>query len=627
MRRLSFVLNGLDAAGDPSATAVAATPDGPVTRTLGLRGDELVLTVAAADWPDGGPVDWDLARPMSVTFGRLDDGVDPDELVTLGGYYLRSVTPIGRGEPHPNPGGSGGVSHHLRRLVLATAPRLWTDGRGGRLTVGTLNPVDADGVPDPADDAYTVHSDLVTACLGALGVTPVFIEPSIDDIDPPGPLDWGNASAAEELEALLDRVGYGAAFLNSGAGVSVYRLPKAGEPLALPTSPTHPVDFYEMASGPAQRATRIVVTSGRTRRTVVRRFAGTDIDFVAYDDRTGRWLTQTEWASAYATEIGPNDLASFQAGPPADPAKRREFARLFGAVRIKPPLFETVRRIVTLPGAAFDGELNRLEAGQAVVEAFACVPTGDSTFRNVPESGSAFARFAGCRVDPVHGVVVLPDDVVFVRMNPGPAGNHASAAAITTAQFFVTYAYESDEGAVLDDYFVRVYDASVVDDEVVLTEQNDPAEVEAALSDPTAVKLDAPFLRVVAERTDTDTEATDLNDAALAAIAEQLALARAAGDLVQSGTVTLEGLLDVWAPGDILGAVSAVTWDLTGVRTVLSINEHDTPDSVLDDLARQANRSYQAGLSRYARAGSSAALANVRSGEAPGAPQVAGVGG
>lgn len=612
-------LYGTTSAGAESASFCACGMLGNPVRSVGLFGD-----VAAVKIPyDGIGGDWDLTKELKLRFGTKQGIVE--NLITLGGYRLRQRREVEWGEDPDNP---GTFRFHGIVLVLSTLPGVLRDGRGGVLTEGTLNQVDATGRVDTSDPDYLTTSELVDLCLDALGVAhdacPTGINTPVDGttaIDAPGPLDWGLARALPELDELLARVGWAATLVNNGSKLTVHRLRRAGEPITLPTVITNNAEPYSLETAAGVRPSKVVVTSGRTRSTIItdRSIGGTlALEWVAFDSRTGTWMNNAEWVAEYATETGPGDLAAFQAGPGGvdrTAEDMRAFSRLFTAVRLHADDLAGAGRFVmpaegveTAAGVAF-GKAPAVAVGRY------CLDQGGGVLLNEPTDTSTI-RLDKVQAIPGDGVFVLPTDVTWARMSPGPTGGYANAAALATDDLTIVFAHEANTGDWTDDYYASGWEVVTGIGEVGVTQMS-AVELAAAIADPTVVKIEAPWLRRLLLWPEASGTPTALNDTELDAVAEQLALARIGGAALTTGKIELEGLRGV-QPGDASGAVSAVEWDINRMRTICHINSHETPAGYFDGLEAQARRSVAAGLGRFSLPGSSAAASGVRSGTTPG---------
>jgi hypothetical protein len=612
-------LYGTTAAGAVSAEVAPCELLGNPRRTVGLWGDALAVKIAH----DNVGSDWDLNGEFLLEIGDELDAVP--NTITLGGYYLRQRRQVEWGDDPANPGNPAffGVV-----LGFTTLPGVLRDGRGGVLTEGTLNITDATGRVDTGHAGYHTTQQLVDLCLDALGVAhdacPAGINTPVDGsttIHGPGPLDWGLTRALPELEDLLARVGWTATLVNDGSKVAVHRLRRSGEPITLPTIITLNAEPYSLETAVGVRPSKIVVTSGRTRSTIItdRSIGGTlALEWVAFDSRSGAWLNGTEWVALYATETGPGDLAAFQAGPGGvdrSAEDMRAFSRLFTAVRLHADDRPSAARFVTPAEGVEPAAGVLLARTPAVAVGRYCVAEGGGVYLNEP-TGAGVVRLDKVQAIPGDGVFVLPSDVAWVRMSPGPKGGHADADELASGDLTIYFAHEADSGDWTIDYYASGWEVQTGVAEVGVAQMS-PSELADAIADPTVVKIEVPWLRRLLDWPEADASPTALNDTALDAVAEQLALTRIGGAALTTGSIDLAGIHDV-EPGAADGAVSAVEWDLERMRTICSINTHETPSGFYDNLEAAARRSVGAGLGRFSLAGSSAGASSPRSGSTPG---------
>lgn len=613
-------LYGTTSAGAESLEVSVCELLGNPRRTVGLYGDALAVKIPF----DGIGSDWDLTKPFKIEFGDETEGV-PDT-IELGGYYLRQRRQVEWGDDPANPG-----NPQFFGIVLGftTLPGVLRDGRGGMLTEGTLNITGASGRVDTADAGYKTTKALVDLCLDALGVAhdacPTGINTPVDGtttVDGPGPLDWGLTRALPELEDLLARVGWTATLVNDGSKIVVHRLRRSGEPITLTTLISTNAEPYSLESSVGVRPSKIVVTSGRTRSTIItdRSIGGTSpLEWVAFDSRTGSWLNAAEWVAAYPSETGPGDISLFNDGPGgADRSAEdmRAFGRLFTAVRLHEDDRPGAARFVTPSEGVETGDGVDLARTPAVVIGRYCVDQGGGQFLNEP-TGSALVRLDKVQAIPGEGVFVLPSDVTWVRMSPGSTGGHADAVELAGDDLTVVFAHEADTGDWTTDYYASGWEVQTGVGEVGVAQMT-ALELAAAMTDPGVVKIEVPWLRRLLLKPEGGLTSA-LNDTELDSVAEQIALSRIGGATLTSGTIDLVGLHNV-EPGDAGGAVSAVEWDLERMRTIVSINTHETPSGFYDNLEGAARRSIGAGLGRFSLPGSSAAASSPRSGSTPGDP-------
>ena len=617
MTTIECEISGSLANGTPSGTWAAARLLGRPRRSVGMYGDWIVAQIP---W-DALAAEWDLTRAFRVRFG------ESGTLVTLGGYYLRQRRQVEWGIDPLDGVTTRFFAHELR---LVTLPGVMRDGRGGTLTEGTLNPLGTDGAVNTGAANYRTTQQLVDLCLDAIGVAhdaaPAALDTPVDGstvVDAPGPLDWGMTRALPELEAILARVGWSCTLVNDGSKLTVHRLRRAGETITLPAEITNHAEPYSLEISNGVRADRVVVTSGRTRSTIItdRTLGGArPLEWVAFDTRGGAWLNNAQWIAAYPTEYGPGDIVAFRLGPGGverTPGRMREFAHLFSAVRLHVNDRPANTRFV-VPGGTIDAGFTDLGASAAVALARVALDQGNGLFLNAPVgAGDAPLRFDGVRAVAGEGVFVLPSDVAFVRM-ASRVGAHADAQALSGDHLRLVFAHEAETGDHLVDYFAAGYKTAFVGGLVTAVTMSS-GELADALADPHAVKIEAPFLRRVLLWPEGAGSPTYVNDADLLDIAKQIALTRLGGAALSSGVIELAGMHAI-EPGAVDGAVTTVEWDFSGgvFRTYVAINLHETPESWYDAAEAAARRSIGGGAGRHSLAGSSAGAGDARAGSTPG---------
>ncbi len=615
--------------GGKAGSAINCRLGSNPVRTAGLGGDELVVFVAAADWPlPDGPVGVSLDGPVTLRFG-LSDG-DP---VVLEHYYLRQVDAVTMGSADLE-GSFGSVDFREVRLRLMTLPGILRDGRGALLRETTFNPLLSSGEVDEGSDQFMPNSVLVSLCLDALGFNTGMIPVALDDLPPPGPLDWGNASAIAELEALLGRIGWEVALPNSGSAWSLYKLPRAGQGVTLDGGLDEIVDSSSLARHPAIRGSTVIVTSGTTRTTVLTKRDLGELEFVYYDETAHAWKND---AGTPPGEIKPGDIDAFRAGPdPADAQKRAQYGRLLRAVRSTREEDKGLRLVEAWEPMRFneDEGVPFLSSNAAVAVGFACAPAGvgDLLVPAPMHDADAAVRFGPCQVHALAGVFVLPEEFVYARpasVTDAKAFTRSEMAALSGGDLTVYFAHEARYGYYKWDYFVIGFVGAVDGGGEVTVAQLADEALSEALDDPLTVKVHFPRLRRIAVQDPNPlVNPVFLNDDLLSDIAQKIAEARIAGGAVLAGTVVLRGLIDV-APGSCGGACGRVEWDVRGLKTILTINEHETPDGEMDLRASEANRSLATGVSRWASGvpGSAVALADIKAALTPGSPGSGGSGG
>lgn len=627
---VSYRLFGPNIDGDLTASFIRCNPVSAMRRSVGLSPDQIQLEVKTSEWVGSG---FRIDRPFAIEFGDFAAG----ETVRLGGWMLSRTDPLKPGYDPTDV--SGTLTAQTLRLSFVSLPAWLGDARGGLIGAGTKNPLGPTGLVDTESEDYLTPqaaANLLLDAAGLGGTCPAGINVGPDGVTPavsPGPLDWGNARALPELADFLRWFGWAATLALDGSELVVHRLARAGETVTLPG--TWEIDLDRRASQPTSRAMRIVVTSGRTRKTrITRRTLGGDLalEWVGYDDRTGRWLNGTEWAGLYGASdnpadlINPGDIEAFRAGPiepAADGGSSAEiaaaFGRIFSALRLHPD--ELVERSgFVAPGRLADrGDGEPFAASACYLDAVAAVAVQGSHFTDEPKTptdGSGAAtpvRIEGASAIAGDGVFRLPSTYVYARF--GGTGSYEDAQALTGDQLQVTFAHESRVGFLRDDYFVAVFDLSYVAGVLTATEVTADAAINAALADPFTPKVSADFLReVVLEMPGVDEVLVNRDE--LVEQAKELALRRGGETLVLSGTIELRGIPRI-TPGDANGAVTAVTWQPEQWRTLVEINGHETPLSEFAGFEAAAGRSLVAGLRRAALPASSAAVRETRAGGAP----------
>ncbi|MCA9288921.1 MAG: hypothetical protein KDA05_10080 [Phycisphaerales bacterium] len=539
-----------------------------------------------------------------------------DEPVTRHGVDLRGAVGFPTSPPPPPP--PPATTWYHADLVLETVPGAWRDGRGGLLEAGVLNPLGPDGLVDTDHDDYNTNQELVDIALDAMGfahqAAPAGLNTAVDGTTTmvaPGPLDWGNVRAMPELEALLARLGWAARLNNTGDEISVVRLQRAGEIFTPSTLVNDNAEPYVLDTSASVRPDRLIVTSGRTRTTIISERSLDDTDKPAlvwcrFDEATGAW----EDVSAASM------IADFRDGPFGADGTTVAYAKLFSAVRLDESEREGFGRFVVLPEAPAVGASSAFGRSACIVQARGAVAEPDGQFRNADDEGDPI-RLGGAIAIPGDGVFTLPTSMRYVRM-PAGRGSHVDAVALADDDLTVLFAHEAHTGDADVDFYRTAWKVSVTAGVVGVTQITDPTELATTMADPNVVRVEAPFLRRIMAWPAADADPTPTNDAALDAIAKQIALARIAAADARSGTIVLRGLHDI-APGDLGGAVSGVTWNFADANnTVLAINQHDVPASFFESWEFDAGRSIAAGLERLSLPGSAVGVAEVRAGTTPG---------
>jgi hypothetical protein len=607
---------GRDALG-AALTPVRCALAGPVRRTIGVSGgaDDVIAVVDAAQWP---PAGLDRSGLFDITFG------DTGNSITLGGYRLREerASAFGVAIPEPDP---IDTTPKLIELRFSTLLDAMADGRGGVIRDKTRNRLKADGSVDTLHADFKTNTQLAVIALDALGL-PYDPPPStMNDVDPPGPLDWGNAPALAELTRLLAYCGHALVLVNEGDGLTIVRLPLPGEEVDIPSLVIDTALPFELRQGPSMKARKIVVSSGRTRSTIVTSLDGTLLEWVRLDTRTGRWMNGTEWAAAYAGEIRPDSITELKKGPPTDATQRQDWNAIFSAVRIIASEREKRGRLVDLPREVTLQDGRKFGGAACVVYARVAIPLGNDQLRNWPlNDGDAMVRIDGASPIGGEGVIRLPSGAVFARHTSGQnIGGYGDLSALPTGFFALVIAHEANTGDHTRDYFHVGYSAAMSGGSVTLTELS-ALDLDDALADPsTLVIVKEDLQRVMTWRVGQANPDTD-NIADLKAIALKLAKIRAAGDFARSGEIPFRTLRD-FEPGEHDGVVSQVVWDPRGRTTTMVINEHHVPDGLIDGLSADGGYSLASGLARLSPAGASVALSDVKQMTAPAAEALAGV--
>lgn len=598
---------------------------GSPMRRVGLDGaGDLVITMKRADYEAldlsvGLPIDGDVRA-------RVSFGLDGDDPVELGGYFVREVAFDGYGlnqDDVGDPDPEAARDWNLVRMALSPETARWRDGRGGYLWDGTRNATLPDGTPPDADDPDRLeNSDLVALLAGAI-LKPIEtpLPGTLDEAEPPAPLDWGACRAIPELESLLSRIGHIAVLRNSGSAIRIVRLARAGEPIAVPEGFAEHAEPYRLSDATSLRATTMVVTSARTRSTIITARDATELEWVWFDQRLGVWLNGPDTATLYPGETRPDDIAAFRAGPGADGRPPEEFGRLFRALRVPDGHTPRIGRLVTvaesfvLPIPGGDDETIEMGGTPAVGYGMFAEPVGSAQF--VARSDTAIP---GVRTDALNRVFVLPFPLVSI---PAGQGSLAVTDEIAEGDVRLFFAHEADEEASYSatNYYIRVFDAEVEDGELLVEQRVDP-DIEFVLRAQETVVVEAPFLRRVGTDLVAFPDITWLNDSTLDPVALTIARARAGAGVARSGVVVLRGFHAV-EPGDWGGAVSQVQWLLGAASTIVTLGLHEVPESDIDAAEAAAGRSFVAGLSRFTGPGSSAALSDGRGGSSPATPNVA----
>jgi hypothetical protein len=617
-------LVGQTSAGvDSETTLEVEAVGGAIMRSAGLVGDSLRVLVNPDDlWPE----DWDLSKSMKIVIG------DEDEEVAPGGYYLGGIGYTSAGEPI----GGGTAVMQQAVLSLTTVIERMMEGRGGLLTSGTLNRLGRDGQPDTSDDDYYTLEELIQIAAGVVTgpgsgwdlTLSIINGASLADTTPGGPYDWANVRALPELNDLLAKIGWTASLTTDGTTLRVYRLPRPGEAISLPTIVTANAEPYVLDDTPANRSKYIIVTSGRTRTTVLTRRDIADLEFVYYDERTNSWLNQTQHAALYSGEIGPDDINGLKGGPYTDPEKNAELNRVFGALRLKndPEGLSDLRnagRFVVLNGEfEFDGK--RMSGTPAFIEAKFCVEGDEGQFTNSPIDPEEDPIRVDVSALAGDGVVLLPNrkgEPLMARVDTTgldtETTSYSSLRKLATGELTLYFAHESDTGDLDLDYARAVFRVDEVEGEFLAVLVTDGPERDAAIADPNSVVIEQSSIRRVVQWEPGDLAVTELNDTELLEVMQQYAQIRAGAELVKSGQIELNGFFDI-SPGDAGGAITSVVYDLGRRKTIVVINQHEVPQSMFTMLEQRTQRSLASGLGRFRLPGSSAGVLDVRAGSSPG---------
>lgn len=609
----SVLLQSVDSAGITDPVSVRGVLGGPLRRSIGSSGDHTVVVIRKSDWPVG----WDVNNKITITINP-DGGVD--EKLIAKGYRIKNRVAGQFGVPF---GTDDPAEAHQYQLLLETEIRTMRDSRGGLITETTYNELDENGLVDTEASDYQTVRDLVNTALDAIGMDKVYATAAINEtidgqtVIAPGPIDWGNARSVSELDSLLTRVGWTMVQKLNGK-LAVVRLHRAGQPLAIPQPTLDKAEPFELASSPGIRGTKILVTSGATRTTMVtsRSLGSTNpLVWLQFDERTNAWLTQLDYDILYPDEAGPEDIAAYQAGLTSDkltPNAAKGLAQQFRAVGLTFDDFQKSNALVNIPSEITAGDLLDFAGSPGVIEARCCVDIGSEQLQNVP-AGDADdpVRIDGLQAVTGDGVFILPSVAEYVRVDGLAMGRKSDTRLLSGDDLTITFAYESNTGDFETDYFVRGYEAVEDEGELVIRDMTE-AETTAAISDPDTIKMNLPQLRRVMLWAEGDPDPTPLNDTALEDIAREHAASRIAWGEAESGVIPLRGLVTI-NPGDLDGSVTAVTWDQQSHMTYLEIDAHEVPRSETERERRAIGDSIAAGLGPVYLNRSSVALGDARS--------------
>lgn len=610
----SVLLQSVDSTGLTDPVSVRGVLAGPLRRSIGSTGDQAVVVIRKSDWPAG----WDVNNNITITINP-DGGTDV-KLVAKG-YRIKNLVASQFGVPF---GTEDPPVAHQYQLLLETEIRTMRDSRGGLITETTYNELDENGLVDTAASDYQSVRDLVNTALDAIGMDRVYATAAINEtidgqtVIAPGPIDWGNARSVTELDALLTRVGWSVVHKLNGK-LSVVRLHRAGQPLDIPTATLNKAEPFELVKSPGIRGTKILVTSGATRTTMVtsRSLGSTNpLVWLQFDERTNAWLTQLDYDILYPDEPGPEDIAAYQAGLTSEqlnPNAAKGLAQQFRAVGLTFEDFTRSNALVNIPAEITAGDLLDFAGSPGVIEARCCIDIGSEQLQNVPADDEGTpVRIDGVKAVTGDGVFILPPVAEYVRVDGLSMGRKSDTRMLADDDLTVTFAYESNTGDFETDYFVRGYEAVEDEGELIIRDLN-AAETTAAISDPNTIKMGLPQLRRVMLWPEVDANPTALNDTALEGIAREHAASRIAWGEAESGTIPLRGLVTI-NPGDLGGAVTAVTWDQQSHMTYLEIDAHEVPRSETEQERRAIGDSIAAGLGPVYLNRSSVSLGDARSG-------------
>lgn len=583
-----------------NAETVRANLEGPIRRTIGTSGDAIVMTVQIADWPNG----FDDHGDFEFYINSAQAGND----LTLSGYLLKNKLPMAMGNATDDPDGDPAPQQY--RLLFENRLRAHRDGYGGLIRESTYNELDENGFVDTDADNYKTIQELVEMALESMDIdyepAPVELNTGVDGtaLDAPGPMDWGNARPVSELESLLGRIGWTLVQLNDGT-IAVRRLRRAGQPITIPAEIENLAEPYELTSSPASRANKIVITSGSTRRITITKLDLSAFDWVVFDTSTNQWVDQDANAlTLYKEGLKPSN---------ADPEGGRQLAQLYRALRLKgiPEVHLAEKsRFINIPTTHDAGDFAPFAGSAGFVEALCCTKIAADQLKNTPQSGPDLARVDGLRAIAGSGVFVLPSSAEFVRVDGHDTGRRSDVRELNDDELEITFAHESNTGDYFEDYYAICFEWTESKGAITV-DSTDFETLEAAMDDPSVVKVAAPFLRSVQTHI-AGTEITlPLNFDELKEVAKQFAVAYLSNGSVQAGVIELRGIVDI-NPGDIDGSVTSVLWDVYQNRTVITINQHEVPRSKFELLQLMAGRSITAGIGSLQLNRSSAAKADIR---------------
>jgi hypothetical protein len=588
-------------------TKLRAVLDGPIRKSVGSSGDSVSLSVEASEWPANYAIDGEFHI-------NINQGETGNELV-LKGYKLMIKMPVSMGNDLDDPDGTPTPRQY--RILLETRIRGLRDGLGGLLNEGTLNELDTEGGVDINHADYKSNQELVDMCLDAMGLeheaAPLSLDQGADGstIFAPGPLDWGNARPLNELEAILSRLGWTVVQLNDGK-VAVRRLLRAGEAINIPAPILAAAEPYTLQSMPGVRGSKMLVTSGATRSTIIttrqlpdsKSPTGTGLEWVTFNPAINEWEVQSATAiDDYKAGITAGDLS---------PEASKQLGQLFRALRLNASELSKTNIFVNIPTAIDFGDLAAFAGGPGVVEAACCIKMAGDQLVNVPTLTGTKTRIDGLRAISGQGVFVLPTDAEYVRVDGFDTGRKGDVRELGHDDLILTFAHEANTGVFTDDYFVVGFEWDHSTGSPVISTMTHE-QVLVALDDASVVKVGAPMLRRVMSWDDAAASPIMVshNSTELTAIAKQIAVAKMADSSVESGAIVLRGIVDI-NPGDIDGAVTTVAWNPTQNITIITINQHEVPRSHYEKLQRASGNSIASGIGSMRLSRSSAALGDLR---------------
>ncbi|WP_115009492.1 hypothetical protein [Synechococcus sp. N5] len=588
--------------GNWHVTNLRALPQGPIRRTVGTSGDPITLVVEADEWPVG----FDDGGDFEIVI----NSAQPSNTLTLSGYLLKNKLPVRVGTTLVDPDGTPAATQY--RLMFENRLRAHREGYGGLIREKTFNALDENGFVDPDADDYKTIQELVELALSSMGLAyesaPAELDTALDgtELTAPGPMDWGNARPVVELETILGSIGWTLVQLNDGS-VAVRRLRRAGEPITIPTEIDDIAEPYALASTPAARANKIVITSGATRSITITKLDLSAFDWVVFDAATNEWVDQDVNAlSTYQEGLKPGN---------ADPVGGKQLAQLYRAVRLKNEQgsmhLDTKSRFINIPTNLDQGDFVPFAGSAGVVQARCATKLPGDQLKNTPELDSdPLILLEGLRAIPGAGVFVLPSTAEFVRVDGFATGRRGDARELGTDELEITFAHETASGDYFEDYFAICFEWTQSKGAISVA-ATDYQGLQDAMDDPYVVKVAVPFLRNVHTYDEGTGIRVTLNSEQIQEIARQYAIAYLSSGNAETGVIELRGIVDI-NPGDIEGAVTSVLFDVNRNMTVLTVNQHEIPRSHYEQFQRVAGRSITAGIGTLQLNRSSAARSDVR---------------